>query len=88
VSSIAAHDFKVGALNIGHPWSRPTANGVTVAGQASHERMTKLANLVCQRLVVLSATVIVPIGARNKHCCWKIPFNRQTLNPIRMMTYE
>jgi periplasmic copper chaperone A len=31
-SSAAAHDFKVGALDISHPWSRPTTNGVTVAG--------------------------------------------------------
>ena len=30
--SAAAHDFKVGALDISHSWSRPTANGVTVAG--------------------------------------------------------
>jgi hypothetical protein len=25
-SSTAAHDFKVGALDIGHPWSRPTTS--------------------------------------------------------------
>jgi periplasmic copper chaperone A len=31
-SSAAAHDFKVGALDISRPWSRPTANGVAVAG--------------------------------------------------------
>ncbi len=31
-SSAVAHDFKVGALDISHPWSRPTVNGVTVAG--------------------------------------------------------
>lgn len=29
---VAAHDFSIGSLDIGHPWSRPTANGVTVAG--------------------------------------------------------
>lgn len=31
-SSAAVHDFKVGALDISHPWSHPTTNGVTVAG--------------------------------------------------------
>lgn len=31
-SSAAAHDFKVGALDVSHPWSRPTTNGVTAAG--------------------------------------------------------
>jgi copper(I)-binding protein len=31
-TSAAAHDFKVGALDISHPRSRVTANGVTVAG--------------------------------------------------------
>ena len=31
-SSAAAHDFKVDALDISHSWSRPTANGLTVAG--------------------------------------------------------
>ena len=31
-SSTAAHDFKVGALDISHPWSRTTADGVTVIG--------------------------------------------------------
>lgn len=30
-SSAAAYDFKVGARDISHPRSRPTANGVTVA---------------------------------------------------------
>ena len=31
-SKAAAHDFSVGPLDITHPWSRPTPNGVTVAG--------------------------------------------------------
>lgn len=30
-SSAAAYDFNVGARDVGHPRSRPTANGVTVA---------------------------------------------------------
>ena len=29
----SANDFKVKALDISHAWSRPTANGVTVAGE-------------------------------------------------------
>ena len=33
-SSAAAHDFKVGARDIGNPRSRPAANGVTVYGIA------------------------------------------------------
>jgi hypothetical protein len=69
------------ALNIGHPWSRPTANGVTVAGQASDGRMTKLANLVCQRPVGLRCSGIVPIGARNKHCCWKNSLQSSNFEP-------
>jgi copper(I)-binding protein len=28
----AAHEFKVGALDIGHPWSRPTPKGASIAG--------------------------------------------------------
>jgi copper(I)-binding protein len=31
-NKVAAHDFSVGPLDIAHPWSRPTPNGVTVAG--------------------------------------------------------
>jgi periplasmic copper chaperone A len=27
-----AHEFKVGALDIGHPWSRPTPEGADIAG--------------------------------------------------------
>ena len=27
-----AHEFKVGALYIGHPWSRPTPKGANIAG--------------------------------------------------------
>ena len=27
-----AHEFKVGALDIGHPWSRPTPQGADIAG--------------------------------------------------------
>jgi len=32
VSSAAAHEYKVGALDIGHPWSRPTPEGADIAG--------------------------------------------------------
>ncbi len=32
VTGAAAHDFKVGALVIDHPWSRATPKGATVAG--------------------------------------------------------
>src|SRR5262245_9260210 len=28
----SAHEFKVGALDIGHPWSRPTPQGADMAG--------------------------------------------------------
>jgi copper(I)-binding protein len=28
----AAHEFKVGTLYIGHPWSRPTPKGANIAG--------------------------------------------------------
>jgi len=28
----AAHEFKVGALHIAHPWSRPTPKGANIAG--------------------------------------------------------
>lgn len=28
----AAHEYKVGALDIGHPWSRPTPKEATIAG--------------------------------------------------------
>jgi len=31
-TAAVAHDFKVGELDIAHPWSRPTAKGATVAG--------------------------------------------------------
>jgi copper(I)-binding protein len=31
-SGVAAHEFKAGALDIGHPWSRPTPNGANIAG--------------------------------------------------------
>jgi copper(I)-binding protein len=31
-SVTAAHEFKVGALYIGHPWSRPTPKGANIAG--------------------------------------------------------
>jgi len=31
-TSAAAHDFKVGEIDIGHPWSRPTMKGTTAAG--------------------------------------------------------
>jgi hypothetical protein len=27
-----AHEFKVGALDIGHPWSRPTPKDANIAG--------------------------------------------------------
>jgi copper(I)-binding protein len=32
VSAAQAHDFKVGALDIGHPWSRPTPKDANIAG--------------------------------------------------------
>jgi copper(I)-binding protein len=32
VSDAQAHDFKVGALDIGHPWSRPTPKDANIAG--------------------------------------------------------
>src|SRR5262245_28143754 len=32
VSSAVAHEYKVGALDIGHPWSRPTPEGADIAG--------------------------------------------------------
>jgi copper(I)-binding protein len=32
VSGAAAHEFKVGALDIGHPWSLPTPKGASIAG--------------------------------------------------------
>ena len=28
----AAHEFKIGSLDIGHPWSRPTPQGAEMAG--------------------------------------------------------
>jgi copper(I)-binding protein len=31
-SGASAHDFKVGALDIGHPWSRPTPKDANIAG--------------------------------------------------------
>lgn len=31
-SGAAAHDFKAGALDIAHPWSRPTPKGANIAG--------------------------------------------------------
>jgi copper(I)-binding protein len=31
-SGAAAHEFKVGALDIGHPWSRPTPKDANIAG--------------------------------------------------------
>jgi copper(I)-binding protein len=31
-SGAVAHEFKVGTLHIGHPWSRPTPKGVNIAG--------------------------------------------------------
>jgi copper(I)-binding protein len=31
-SGAGAHDFKVGALDIGHPWSRPTPKDANIAG--------------------------------------------------------
>jgi len=31
-SVTAAHEFKVGAIYIGHPWSRPTPKGANIAG--------------------------------------------------------
>jgi len=31
-SGATAHEFKVGALDIGHPWSRPTPKDANVAG--------------------------------------------------------
>jgi periplasmic copper chaperone A len=31
-TAAAAHDFKIGELDIGHPWSRPTMKGATAAG--------------------------------------------------------
>jgi periplasmic copper chaperone A len=31
-SDALAHDFKVGALDISHPWSRPTPEGIDIAG--------------------------------------------------------
>lgn len=30
--AVSAHDFKAGAIQIGHPWSRATAPGAPVAG--------------------------------------------------------
>lgn len=32
MSAAEAHDYKVGALEIGHPWTRATPKGATVAG--------------------------------------------------------
>jgi copper(I)-binding protein len=32
VSGAAAHDFKAGSIEIGHPWSRPTPPGIDIAG--------------------------------------------------------
>ena len=32
VTSAAAHEFKIGSLDIGHPWTRATPKGATVAG--------------------------------------------------------
>lgn len=32
VTGAAAHEYKVGALDIGHPWSRPTPKEANVAG--------------------------------------------------------
>jgi periplasmic copper chaperone A len=31
-TAAGAHDFKVGALDIGHPWSRPTPADASIAG--------------------------------------------------------
>jgi len=31
-SAVTAHDYKLGSLEIGHPWSRATPKGATVAG--------------------------------------------------------
>ena len=31
-TSAAAHEYKVGALDIGHPWSRPTPKEANIAG--------------------------------------------------------
>jgi periplasmic copper chaperone A len=31
-SGAVAHEFKVGAIDIGHPWSRPTPEGADIAG--------------------------------------------------------
>ena len=31
-SGAGAHEFKVGALDIGHPWSRPTPKDANIAG--------------------------------------------------------
>lgn len=31
-SAVAAHEFKVGTLDIGHPWSRPTPKDANIAG--------------------------------------------------------
>jgi periplasmic copper chaperone A len=31
-SGAAAHEFKAGALDIGHPWSRPTPKDASIAG--------------------------------------------------------
>jgi copper(I)-binding protein len=32
VNAAAAHEFKIGALEIGHPWSRPTPKDANIAG--------------------------------------------------------
>jgi hypothetical protein len=32
VTGAAAHEYKVGALDIGHPWSRPTPKEANIAG--------------------------------------------------------
>lgn len=31
-NEVVAHEYKIGALDIGHPWSRPTPKDVTIAG--------------------------------------------------------
>ena len=49
-----AHDYKVGALQIGHPWSRVTPKGATVAGGYLKITNTGTAS---DRLVGGSATI-------------------------------
>jgi len=58
----SANDFKVKALGISHPWSRPTANGVIVVGE--YLTITNM-NRVLRTRRLVDGTEIKP-GSRHR----------------------